>query len=214
MAEQIEVGRTYTAGGRSYNGGTTLQADAVSGFDKSATVNPVPVAVQGTLSVRTDDDTGTLTMDSASHGIVTGQFVSLFWEVGGVKGARRNVVVGVVAGTSVPFDLGAGDVLPAAASVIKVGKCVTEEINVPTSDLVSLVAKADLPATGHRWHNVLKTAGDVEVLNVTLSGNGNSYGWDNASGVATPIGTAVTKATVCHESLTAPLGCSVYAYKN
>jgi hypothetical protein len=77
----------------------------------------VPAAKTGTLTVRTDNDTGSLTM-TGGHGITTGQKLDVFWTVAGVSGSRRNMTVGTVATNVVPIDGGSGDNLPAAASAI------------------------------------------------------------------------------------------------
>jgi len=67
--------------------------------------------VPGRLTTRTDDETGTLTMDSAGHGIATGNKINISW----ASGARYNITVGTVSGTSVPIgadNSGDGDPLP------------------------------------------------------------------------------------------------------
>lgn len=75
-------------------------------------------AKTGTLTTRTDDDTGTLTMTSG-HGITTGAIIDLYWDTGGgVYAYRHGVVVGTVSTNSVPIDLGAGTNLPIATTAI------------------------------------------------------------------------------------------------
>lgn len=72
----------------------------------------VPAGKSGTLSTRTDNETGTLTLGSG-HGIATGNTIDLFWD----GGARYTITVGTVSGTSVPIgadNSGTGDNLPAA----------------------------------------------------------------------------------------------------
>jgi hypothetical protein len=87
-------------------------------LDKYAiAAGPIAAATSadGTLSTRTDDDTGTLTM-SGGHGIETGDTIVLQWD----GGARYSVEVGTVAGNSVPIDNGRGDVLPDAMTPVTV----------------------------------------------------------------------------------------------
>lgn len=69
-------------------------------------------AKTGELTTRTDDNTGTLTME-ASHGITDGQRLDIYWTSGGVNYCHRGATVGTVSGTSVPIDTGTGDNLPA-----------------------------------------------------------------------------------------------------
>src|SRR5262245_45413696 len=73
----------------------------------------------GTLTVRTDNDTGTITASSVSHTITTGMTVDVYWG-GATPGVRRGMTVGTVAGTSIPIDLGAGDNLPVATTAVVV----------------------------------------------------------------------------------------------
>ena len=69
----------------------------------------------GTLSTRTNDTDGTLTL-AADHDIETGDTICIGWtDANGVVKCARLATVGTVAGTSVPFTGATGDVLPAEA---------------------------------------------------------------------------------------------------
>src|SRR4051812_13463763 len=72
---------------------------------------PLGAAKTGTLTTRTSNTVGTLTM-TAGHGITTAALQDIYWD----GGSRRNVTVGTVATNSVPFSGGIGDNLPAAAT--------------------------------------------------------------------------------------------------
>ena len=58
----------------------------------------LPIAKAGTLTTRTEDDTGEATL-GAGHGITTGAIVDIYWS----GGRRYGVTVGTVAGNVVPF---------------------------------------------------------------------------------------------------------------
>lgn len=76
----------------------------------------IPAGKVGTLSTRTDDETGTLTMDSG-HGITTGAIIDLYWE----GGSRHGITVGTVSSNTVPIgadDKGVGDDLPSQSTDI------------------------------------------------------------------------------------------------
>lgn len=75
----------------------------------------------GTLSTRTDDDTGVCTL-ATGHGITTGQKVSVVWD----GGARINMDA-TVAGDDVTVDAGSGDNLPAQDTAVVVS--VVQRIN-------------------------------------------------------------------------------------
>lgn len=70
----------------------------------------------GQLTTRTSNTVGTITAASGTHGITTAQVVDLYW----TGGQRRGVIVGTVAGTSIPITGGLGDNLPAATTAVVV----------------------------------------------------------------------------------------------
>lgn len=80
----------------------------------------LPSAKAGTLSTRTSDTAGTLTL-AENHGIETADKIDLYW----AGGRRYNVTVGTVSGTSVPISDGAGDNLPAEDAEVTAGIRVT-----------------------------------------------------------------------------------------
>jgi hypothetical protein len=99
-----------------------VSADNSGGIGvKDATLD---TAEAGSLTTRTDNDTGTITMSSGGHTITTGEVVDVYWS----GGVRYGMTVGTVSGTSVPIDAGAGDNLPSAATAVTV--VVQKSINV------------------------------------------------------------------------------------
>lgn len=102
-------------GGITFSSTLTRSADGQIGhqFD-------TPQAWSGTLTTRTDDFNGTITMTSGSHAISTGDTIDLFFvhPTTGVNQAMYGATVGTVSGTSVPFTTAvaatAGAVLPTA----------------------------------------------------------------------------------------------------
>jgi len=78
-----------------------------------AQVKLLPAAKTGSLTTRTDDDEGSLTLE-AGHGITTGATFDLYWS----GGRRYNVAAGTVAGNVVPFSGGAGDNLPDQSTTV------------------------------------------------------------------------------------------------
>lgn len=83
----------------------------------------LPLAKVGELTTRTDNETGTLTMDTG-HGITTGARLDLYWADGdgaGTPGSRRGITVGTVSGNTVPIgadNSGSGDNLPLVNTAI------------------------------------------------------------------------------------------------
>jgi len=98
-------------------GATAISKQIVRTGDSGTSIDPtVPKGYAGTLSTRTDNETGTLTLGSG-HGITTGQTIDLYWS----GGLRRTVLVGTVATNSVPIGAdngGTGDNLPSQGTAI------------------------------------------------------------------------------------------------
>lgn len=176
---------------------TVMHAQSISGG--GVTIQPLPVArtnsgsialedtlnsaKTGTLTTRTDDNTGTLTM-TAGHGITDGQIVDIYWS----GGVQRTVTVGTVSTNSVPFDLGIGDNLPIATTAVTV--CVQKAINLAidgdnTNILAVILETVD---------KSLRTAGNVQFLDaaadviaeIDLVANVSQV-WDITGGSANPF---------------------------
>ncbi len=131
------VKRSVSIGGLSFSETTNLTSDVAVTFDKD-----VPAAKTGTLTTRTDANTGELTMQ-ASHGITTGVLLDVYW----TGGSRRRMTVGTVAGTACPIDGGVGDDLPADETAITAMIPLVEVITLD-SDAVAAVFMSSA-AIGH-----------------------------------------------------------------
>ncbi len=107
----------------------------------------LPVGKAGTLTTRTDVNTGQITMASAGHGITTGANVDIYWE----GGVQYNATVGTVVGTTVPFDGGEGDDLPTNGT----------DVVVSVRQLIAIDLDGDklaLLAINQKYSNSLETA--------------------------------------------------------
>lgn len=170
-------------GGNSYQTTEAIDADNVTKVEKS-----LAAAKTGTLSVRTDNDTGTLTMDPG-HGILTGDKVDIYWS----GGSRRGVTVGTVATNSVPIDLGAGDNLPAAATAVTVMVQNSETVSITGANVVAIAFKCAGKATLQ-----ITQSNDTEIFGTTVSAGG-SYIWTVGSGVTNPVtGQTIGKVKITH----------------
>jgi hypothetical protein len=107
--------------------------------------NPtVPAAQPATLSVRTNNTSGTLVMTNGNHGITTGQRVDLYWAGGHCYGAT----VGTVSGTSVPIaSVSGGANLPSQDTAITVGIATATPFAVTGNDLQALALST--PVSGY-----------------------------------------------------------------
>lgn len=136
-------------------GGITIQAMPVTRTNSGtiALEDTLNTAKAGTLSTRTDNNTGTLTLGSG-HGITDGQIIDVFWS----GGVQRTVTVGTVSGTSVPIDGGIGDNLPTATTAITacVQKAINLSIDGDNADILAVVLET--------VDKTLRTAANVQFL--------------------------------------------------
>lgn len=136
-------------------GGVSIQTQPVIRTNSGAIglEDTLSAAKTGTLSTRTDNNTGTLTMDSG-HGITTGQIIDIYWS----GGVQRTVTVGTVSTNSVPIDLGIGDNLPIATTAITavVQKAINLAVDGDNTKIIAVVLETVTKS--------LRTAGNVQFL--------------------------------------------------
>lgn len=146
---------TVTHGQSISGGGITIQPLPIQRTNSGtiALEDTLNTAKAGTLSTRTDNNTGTLTLGSG-HGITDGQIIDVYWS----GGVQRTVTVGTVSGTSVPIDGGIGDNLPIATTAITA--CVQKAINLAidgdNADIVAVILETNDKA--------LRTTANVQFL--------------------------------------------------
>lgn len=143
----------------------------------------VPHGFNGTLTTRTDGNTGVITL-SPGHGIATGDKVDIYW----AGGVQKNVTVGTVSTNSMPFDLGVGRDLPAATTAVVVTKQVDLAASIISSGLAFMSAQTVFDATSETAQSsivfaenstdITLTADDVRIFDVT-GGDANPLNQDN-----------------------------------
>lgn len=184
------ISNRLTVDGTTYTRATTVAADSVIRTEKAGDTI-LAAAKTGALTTRTSDTVGELTMDSG-HGITTGARLDIYWDVGGVKGARRGVTVGTVATNAVPFSLGAGDNLPADESDVT-AQVPAEEAFLVTGDNVQYI----FAKSTRRACVVFTDASNAELhaIEAELDGaSGGGYQWFTGNGLTNPLaGDAVAK---------------------
>jgi hypothetical protein len=196
----MKITKEVIVNNRPYRSSRSIESNNNS--ETGGTSVPAAKDANATLTVRTDNDTGTLTC-KVGHGINTGDKVDLYWVEAGVNKRRRYVTVGVVAGQSVPIDLGAGDNLPAAATAgITVSVCLVDGgLNLTGNNVVG-IAVSNL-ANERGIVNVLSAA-DAELDTRELA-SGETYTWDSGDGSTNPLaGDTVAKVVFSHSDPNAP----------
>jgi len=162
----------------------------------------LPAGKAGSLTTRTDNNTGTITMSDAGHGIQTGAKVDVYWD----GGVQYDVTVGTVSGTSVPIDLGSGDDLPTDSPLTPVVVSLRSQINLDIDGdnlvLLALKQKYNSNTITADSHIDFQDSAGGEIAEVDLEANGPQV-WDIAGGSANPFtSNPITKAFASNGSAT------------
>lgn len=192
MAEAT-VGTSATAGGYTFTDSATISGDGLVLRDPS-----IAAAKTGTLSTRSSDTAGTLTM-SSGHGFTDGQKIDIYWSTGQCTRAT----IGTVATNSVPFTGAGGDVLPAQGTAITAMVETVEDFDIDAADLEFLALKAGTAACSATFLDgssavvgrVLVSAADG-----TAGTTQHHYVWHSGSGVDDPISDDAVSVCLSHGS--------------
>ena len=162
---------------------------------------PALAAAQtGTLTTKTDDDTGIATL-SAGHGIETADVVDVYWAAG-----IRYGMDATVATNAVTVDGGAGDALPTQDTAVTVVEQIDWEIDFDGDDAQIIgVFYRNPDDTGAKAHVDFQDSGSAQVNEVDLvheTANGGCGQIVNVSGGDTNdyTGNAIALAKVTHDS--------------
>jgi len=125
----------------------------------------LPAGIAGTLTTRTDNDTGVVTVASG-HGITSSDTVDVYWN----GGKRYGVDVTATGSTTISIDIGSGDNLPSTSTEVVIVKQVVANIQID-GDNAKLVAVS---------YEMAPAAGDGYGCRVTffdaVNGGGSAVG--------------------------------------
>jgi len=195
---------TLTKTGQDGASDTVTEILTVSGNDIVRATPSVPAAKTGTLTTRTDNDTGTFTM-TTGHGFITSDKIDVFW-----AGGARHGMTATVTGDSVVLDVGVGDNLPAATTPITAMK--------PTSVTFVVVGNnvIGLGVSSPRSAYIVFVAGgsDITAATYRIATAGLGKSWISGDGT-NPLA-AVTTATVScsHDDSTSAQTLKAFAIYN
>lgn len=129
----------------------------------------LPVAEAGSLTTRSTDTAGTITMDSGGHGITDAEVIDIYWDGGVAYGAT----VGTVSGTSVPFTGASGDVLPSASTAVTVAEqvIINTTIDGDTVSIIGIVAEFPTSSSSDQAHVDFQDSGDATIEEIDLTAN-------------------------------------------
>jgi hypothetical protein len=154
---------SLAAGGVSIQQSVARTGDHPQGYEVS-----LPVGKAGTLTTRTDNDTGVLTVASG-HGITASDFVDVYWN----GGVRYGMDVTATTATTISVDLGAGDNLPAQDTTIVVTKqvVINTHIDGDAIQVIGFCAECPNPASTAKAHIDMQDVGAVTIEEIDLSAN-------------------------------------------
>jgi len=160
----------------------------------------------GQLTTRTNDTDGVITM-TASHGLITGDVVDVYW-----SGGMRYGCAASVATNALTLSGGAGDNLPAQDTAVVVAKQIEVNLNFDGDDMLVVAVVYRNPSdSGAKAHVDFQDSGDASIQEIDLSVETASGGLVrgtnvfNISGGDTNVftGNRVTHVAVSHDSASA-----------
>lgn len=160
----------------------------------------LPAAKTGSLTTRTNDTSGELTM-TAGHGITTGQVIDVYW----AGGVRYGVTVGTVATNVVPISSGSGDNLPTEATAITavVQKAINLFVDGDEVEILAVVIETVNKELRTAGHVQFRDATNAEIAEIDLVTNVPQI-WDIAGGSANPFtGNPITNLRASQAALVA-----------
>lgn len=162
-------------------GGLSIQRSIVRTADSASSVEiSLPVGYAGSLTTRTDAETGTVT--ASGHGILSASVVDIFWD----GGARYGVTVGTVTSSTIPIgadNSGTGDDLPSSSTAVVVSPQVAFNVAIDGDELVLIGIEQNYTSTTETAisHVSLLDSGDAEILGLALNPN-SPRTWDITGG--------------------------------
>lgn len=171
---------------------TTIDRSASGGVPPQDVA--VPAAKAGTLSTRTDNTDGELTMTDTDHGIETGDKITIFW----ADGIAYQATVGTVVGKAVPFTGAKGDNLPAKDTAITAGVIVVLDVDFDGDKLKMFAAMSN-----RRGHVVFEDSGDAVLSAAELVANEPYFYIDGVTATNPLAGNPVDEVHVANGDATA-----------
>ena len=173
---------TATQGAVGQLGGLVIQGETIRTADGGMGWQiELPAGTAGTLTTRTDDDTGVATLESG-HGLQNGNTVDAYWD-----GGRRYDMTATVAGDAITIDGGSGDNLPVQDAAVVVTKAVAITAVFDTGELAAIVVGCD-----QRTHVRIDGAATWEV---DLAA-GEMSRWFSGQGMTNPMGDGTTSVII------------------
>jgi hypothetical protein len=136
----------------------------------------VPAGLAGTLTTRTDGNTGIITL-AEGHGITTSDLVSVFWP----GGSRYNMTVTSTTTTTISVDVGEGANFPTVSSAVVVSKQLEYPISIIGDNITVLALVSQ-----YRCHLEFLDGSDTSLLRYDLNAT-EGRSWIADQGITNPL---------------------------
>jgi hypothetical protein len=179
---------TVNSGGASIQGQQTDTAEGTLNLEVTLAAGKA-----GTLTTRTDNDTGVATL-STGHGIISTDVVDVYW-----AGGLRRGMVATVSTNAVTIDGGAGSNLPSTTTALVVCKQ-TEAVFIVDGDLIQFFAVG----ANQRCSVDFQNASNTSQIAYQVLANTVQPPWSASGGLTSPYaGIDIQKAKLSNGSSTA-----------
>lgn len=147
--------------------GSINQSVVRSGDSKIELEVSLPAGKAGTLTTRTDANTGIVTV-SSGHGITTSDTVDVYW----ATGRRYGVDVTAQDSTTISIDIGSGDDLPSTSTAVVIVKQVAFNLALDGDNAKIVGVSYEVPgASGYGCRVTLFDSGDATIAGLDLDAN-------------------------------------------
>lgn len=163
----------------------------------------IPAAISGTLTTRTSDTAGVITV--ASHSVTTADKIGIFW----TTGQRHYVTVDSTTSTTITFSVGAGDNLPADESAVTVSKPLELDA------LVDGDAITGIGVTSNRRNTAVFIDGSDAIITAKTTAAAQAWAWAANTGTASEFaGESLARVLMYNGDTTAGTGALGIGYEN
>lgn len=160
---QASYSLNLSGGGLSIGGSQVVQGDTSNPYELT-----VPAAKAGSLTTRTDNDTGIVTVASG-HGILDTDVVDLYDSAGQLL--RKDMDVTAVTSTTISVDGGSGDNLPIVSTAVKVAKQMTVGVFIDRSAIQIFGIELKVPGATTQGRALFLDSGPASVADLELTAN-------------------------------------------
>lgn len=187
MTVDFVVQNSFTLASKAFS-----ESRTVTGADATIVEASIPAATAGTLTTRTSDTAGIITV--TSHSFSVNDIIDIYWS----DGSCRTATISAEDTTTLTFSGALGTVLPAQDDAVTCNEQVVLPFNLVGADCTALVV-----FTAQKGTIILKDAGGEELV-LNLATGGTVYAWWTGNGVTNPItGDTIITVTFSHDYITA-----------